>query len=308
MRNKKWKLELLNMLKSCIQEKVQDLKEPLEQFLEEKNTDFHDQCLILFLVGEYTRISGDHFFYKEKKQKIAELQDHIEEAAYQPCGRISGEGDGFFAENFGMAYGALYNSNLFGKREKTAEAIHQMKNYAYDHYTCAGKLVDEKHGDLATPQLLWICVPFGLFTPEDLVLVAAVQSMEKTTAHADLGMLGWYYAEKADYRKARKYLGMLKEAEGKDEISEVIEEIIEAKLKIAGMLSEEPLIHVPTGNFNRYEHQNYERDPWFPKAGEKVALNVAAWPVKYPEEIFVYWKTDKGRSGSEQGVSQTKGY
>ena len=50
MRNKKWKLELLNMLKSCIQEKVQDLKEPLEQFLEEKNTDFHDQCLILFLV------------------------------------------------------------------------------------------------------------------------------------------------------------------------------------------------------------------------------------------------------------------
>ena len=28
MRNKKWKLELLNMLKSCIQEKVQDLKEP----------------------------------------------------------------------------------------------------------------------------------------------------------------------------------------------------------------------------------------------------------------------------------------
>ena len=69
MRNKKWKLELLNMLKSCIQEKVQDLKEPLEQFLEEKNTDFHDQCLILFLVGEYTRISGDHFFYKEKKQK-----------------------------------------------------------------------------------------------------------------------------------------------------------------------------------------------------------------------------------------------
>ena len=55
------------------------------------------------------------------------------------------------------------------RREKTAEAIHQMKNYAYDHYTCAGRLADEKHGDLATPQLLWVCVPFGLFTPEDLV-------------------------------------------------------------------------------------------------------------------------------------------
>lgn len=118
MKNKKWKQELLNMLKSCIQENVQDLKEPLKQLLEEKNTDFHDQCLILFLVGEYTRISGDHFFYEEKLQRIAKLQDHIEEAAYQPCARISGEKDGFFAENFGMAYGALYNSNLFGKREK----------------------------------------------------------------------------------------------------------------------------------------------------------------------------------------------
>lgn len=226
MRNKKWKLDLLKMLRLCIQEKVQDLKASLEELLEETHTDFHDRCLILFLVGEYTRISGDYFFYEKKKQRITELQDYIEEAAYQPCERILGEGNGFFAENFGMAYGALYNSNLFAKREKTSEAIHQMKNYAYDHYTCAGRLADEKHGDLVTPQLLWICVPFGLFTPEDLVLVAAVQAMEVTTAPADLGMLGWYYAEKADYRKARKYLGMLKDAKEKDEISESIEGII----------------------------------------------------------------------------------
>lgn len=50
-----------------IYRKKYGLKEPLEQFLEEKNTDFHDQCLILFLVGEYTRISGDHFFYNGKE-------------------------------------------------------------------------------------------------------------------------------------------------------------------------------------------------------------------------------------------------
>ena len=83
MRNKKWKLDLLNMLRFCIQEKVQDLKASLEEFLEETHTDFHDRCLILFLVGEYTRISGDYFFYEKKKQRITELQDYIEEAAYQ---------------------------------------------------------------------------------------------------------------------------------------------------------------------------------------------------------------------------------
>ena len=58
--------------------------------------------------------------------------------------RIFDETEAEYGENYGMAYGALYNSNLFAKREEIAESIHQMKNYAYDHYTCAGKLVDEK--------------------------------------------------------------------------------------------------------------------------------------------------------------------
>ena len=34
-RNKKWKLDLLKMLRLCIQEKVQDLKASLEELLEE---------------------------------------------------------------------------------------------------------------------------------------------------------------------------------------------------------------------------------------------------------------------------------
>lgn len=212
------------------------------------------------------------------------MQEEIRQKAYEPQSRMAGGEEGIYGDNYGMAYGALYNSNLFAKDEKTAKAVHEMKNYAYEHFTCAGKLVDEQHGEKATAQLLWICVPFGLFTPEDLVLVAALDEIQDTQRQEDIAMLGWYFAEKANYRKSRSYLAQLKDDHG---FVQAVKEIIEEKLRRAGMLSEAPVFHVPCGNFNRYSHQNYEREPWFPKEGDKVFLNAVAWgQYSFP----VLWK------------------
>lgn len=303
MKNKERIIKMLYMLRDCICEKTEGILPPLKELLAKTDLDYHEICFLLFLVGEYTRISEDMQLYEEAGERIAVLQDQVEEQMSVPHCRMFDEAEGNYGDNYGMAYGALYNSNLFAKREKIAKAIHQMKNEAYDHYTCAGKLVDEKHGDSATAQLLWICVPFGLFTPEDLVLVAALEEIEKTQRQEDLAMLGWYYAEKADYRKSRSYLAKLN---GKDEFAGAVKAIIETKLKIAGMLSEDPLLHIPLGNFNRYQHQNYERDPWFPKDGEEVVLNAAAWPVRLAEDPEVCWRTLSGKSGKCCGIFQQK--
>lgn len=83
--------------------------------------------------------------------------------------------------------------------------------------------------------MLWLCVPFGLFTPEDLVLVAAIPDMQDTEDQIDFAMLGWYFAEKADYRQARNYLSRLT---SEDEFVQAVKGIIEEKLRQAGMLSE----------------------------------------------------------------------
>ena len=289
------------MIRSCIREEAETIFCDLNTLLEADDLDYHEMCMALFLTGEYTRISGDMSLFEQDGGRIACLQDEIEAEAYKPHSRMLEDTaeEALYGENYGMAYGALYNSNLFAKREKTAKAIHQMKNYAYEHYTCAGKLVDEAHGNKATAQLLWICVPFGLFTPEDLVLVAALEEICDTKKQEDLAMLGWYFAEKADYRRARSYLARL---DSEDGFIQAVKEIIEEKLRLAGMLSEAPLMHRPCGNFNRYSHQNYEREPWFPKAGEEVFLNAAAWPVKLSCAVEVQWESSAGDRGSAEGV------
>lgn len=301
MKNRERIIKMLYMLKDCLCDKTEEILPLLKELLAKTDLNYQETCFLLFLVGEYTRISGDMQLYENDGARIAAFQDQIAEAADFPHCRIFDETEANYGDNYGMAYGALYNSSLFAKREKIVQAIHQMKNYAYDHYTCAGKLVDKKHGNSSTAQLLWICVPFGLFTPEDLVLVAALEEMEKTNKQEDLAMLGWYFAEKADYRKSRSYLARL---DDKNEFACAVKAIIEEKLKLAGMLSEEPVLHIPLGNFNRYQHQNYERDPWFPKAGEEVFLNAVTWPVQLSEELKVHWKTNLGKTGACRGVFQ----
>lgn len=301
MKNREHIIKMLYMLKDCICGKTEGILPLLKAFLAKTDLHYQEICFLLFLVGEYTRISGDMQLYEQDGARISALQDQIEDEADLPHCRIFDGTQGRYGDNYGMAYGALYNSSLFAKREKTAKAIHQMKNYAYDHYTCAGKLVDAQHGNSSTAQLLWICVPFGLFTPEDLVLVAALEEMERTDRQEDLAMLGWYFAEKADYRKSKSYLARL---DDKNEFACAVKEIIQEKLKQAGMLSEAPVLHIPSGNFNRYQHQNYEREPWFPKAGEAVFLNAVTWPVRLLEEPKVGWKTDFGRTGECCGTFQ----
>lgn len=303
MKNKMRKTEFVNMLKFCLTGNIESVKSLITKLLPTEELDFHDQCLLLFLIGEYTRISENLYFYQTYIKRIEKLQDEVEQMAYQKYYRLDNEKESFYSDNFGMAYGALYNSNLFAKREKIAEAIHEMKNYAYANYTSAGKLVDERHGSISTARMLWLCVPFGLFTPEDLVLVAAIPDMQKTEEQMDFAMLGWYFAEKADYRQARNYLGRLN---SEDEFVQAVKGIIEEKLRQAGMLSGSPILHVPCGNFNRYEHRNYEREPWFPKNQEEVYLNAATWPVKYPENIIAFWRTSTGRTGKSIGCYQSE--
>ena len=301
MKNKERKVKFINMLKSCITGEISGIREKLDSLLKKTDLDFQDECFLLFLIGEYTRISEDMFFYLDKKVQTENLQNHVKEAAYQPYCRLNGKEAGLFSDNLGMAYGALYNSNLFGKREEIAEAIHEMKNYAYNSYTSEGKLVDEKHGEKATAQMLWLCVPFGLFTPEDLVLVAALPQMQDTQEELDFAMLGWYFAEKADYRKARSYLSRL---DSGDDFVQAIKGVTEEKLKQAGMLSEVPLLHIPCGNSNRYEHQNYEREPWLPKEKEEVYLNAVTWPVQIQGEVEVCYSTSMERQGCVKGRYQ----
>lgn len=62
MKNKMRKVEFINMLKSCLLDDKEAVKALIAELLPLEDLDFHDQCFLLFLLGEYTRISENLYF------------------------------------------------------------------------------------------------------------------------------------------------------------------------------------------------------------------------------------------------------
>lgn len=305
MKNRERKIKLLKAIHHCLRNELSGVREICRELMESGSLDYHEKCFLLFVFGEYVRIAEDFQFLQEMRQKAEALQADVMAEWEKPCSSLFGEEEGFYTSNAGMAYGGLYNSNLYIKDEQIARTINGMKNYAYANFTDAGKLVSVKGGKEVTADLLWICVPFGLFTPEDLVLVESVKEMPEQLSSFETALLGWYYAEKADYRRAKMCLAKV---EGSDEAAAVVKEIVSEKLILAGAIKESPVIHIPYGNFNRYQSQNYERFPWNPKDGEEITVFAATWPVRYDEPVYVLVETDSGLRKEIEGIySQNMG-
>lgn len=288
----------MKAIHQCLRKDMPGVREICRELLERGGLDYQDNCFLLFVFGEYVRITEDLRFLEEMRQRAEKLQAQVMEEWQKPHSSLSGEEADHYASNAGMAYGGLYNSNLYIKNEQITRMINGMKNYAYATYTDAGKLVSVKGKKEVKADLLWVCVPFGLFNPEDLVLVEAVKEMTGQLSAYENALLGWYFAEKADYPRAKMHL----EKAGDDEAATAVKEIIREKLMQAGAIKESPVIHVPYGNFNRYQPRNYERCPWNPKDGEEVTVFAATWPIRYDEPVYVLAETDGGQRKEIQGI------
>ncbi|PWJ50483.1 TIM-barrel domain-containing protein [Faecalicatena contorta] len=285
-KNMRW----LDIYRRCVSGDLSGVKEELHDMFTLEKHSYHEMCVLLFLAAEYHRLASETDFLATYKLQMKQMQKKILSVWKEKQSSFWDEKEDFYAANVGLAYGSLYNSNLFLKEDAVAQTLGEMKNYVYTHYTSGGKLVDVKGGLTVSTELLFICVPFGLFTPEDLVLVAAVGEMKVETPEQK-AMLAWYFAEKSDYKHAKIFLDEISDAVG---IAAAIGKIVRFKLAAAGVLADKPIMHVPFGNSNRYQSQNYERTPWQPKEGERVVLYAAAWPVRYPEPIYVAYQTGSG--------------
>lgn len=294
------KITLLDIFEHCLRACPDGVKGELENlFKHAEELDFHEKCLLLFDLGEYTRVFGDHSVIDEYKECIEKMQEEILAQWEKPYRAVAKAEERVYASNAGMTYGSLYNSNLFIKNETISRAIQGMKNFAYDNFTSKGKLVSELRGDYVDVDLLWLCIPFGLFTPEDLVLVESVKEMNPENSYEN-GLMGWYFAEKADYKQAKVYLSRVGED---DEMAAAMGRIIKTKLIQAGALQDSPIFHRPLGNFNRYQKQNFERNPWFPKDGDEVTVYAALWPAKYPGDVKLFCN-DGEKEISVEGIYQ----
>lgn len=304
MNNKNEKL--LYIFSKCFSNKVSEIENDICKMLEEpiENLNYQDVCLLLFNLAEYIRITGYKNLLKKYEDQVNAYISKVTTNWELPQKNYFGHHEqDVHTSNIGMAYGSLYNINLFLKNENISQLIHNMKNYVYENNISGGMLSNVKGGKDVALDLLLAVVPFRLFEPEDLALVEAIKRIENTLVNEhgvkydenseicpiSTLLLSWYFAEKADYQKAKMYLAKVKV---NDEIEKILNNIVMYKLKKAKVLQDIPIMHKPLGNENRYNSQAFERSPWNPKEGDNVIVNCVTWPSKIEEGVILHYKVN----------------
>lgn len=272
-------LKNLHIYKSILKEEYDK-----EFFLDElfkESLEFFEKCFLLYNVSFYIR-NKDFSLLKKYEKEIMGYSKEILETYLSEQNNYFFEDKGVFTSNVGAAFGALYNINLILKEEMIASEIIGMKAKMYELNTDKGMLVSKSNSSLLSIDVFFAVVPFCLFTPEDLVLIEFLNKIHKELESKEgisfnknmkpnsfaSAILAWYYTEKADYNKAQKYMQNISVTDSSSIIIEIIE-VIKKNKKVKIL----PLIHNPLGNFNRYERQPFERNPWIVNEGENFEIN-----------------------------------
>lgn len=298
--------QLLYIFSKCIFNEVSEIEIDICKMIEEpiENLNYQEVCFSLFNLAEYIRITGYKDLLNKYENQVKIYISKVTSCWNLPQNNYFGQGkDDLHTSNIGMAYGSLYNINLFLMDEKISQLVHNMKNFVYENNISGGMLSNVKGGQDVALDLLLSVVPFRLFEPEDLVLIESIKKIENTLINESgvkydknseicpisTLLLAWYFAEKADYEKAKMHLAKVK---SNNEIEKILKNIVIYKLKRAKALQDIPIIHKSLGNENRYNSQAFERSPWNPKGGDNVTVNCVTWPSKIEEGVILHYKVN----------------
>ena len=84
MKNREYIIKMLYMLKDCIGDKTDGMLPLLKELLAKVDLNYQESCLLLLLVGEYTRISGDMQLYEVERSA-----SYCDSGSYK-CGEYQG--------------------------------------------------------------------------------------------------------------------------------------------------------------------------------------------------------------------------
>lgn len=204
-----------------------------------------------------------------------------------------------FTSHLAIYYATLVNLKNLGYRLEIQETATKIRDLVFDGQLKGGMVICSPRYPFATADLLLSVLPFGLFSPEDLVMVEAVKGMEKTLVypekivesplsndHSNLAaaLFSWYYLEKGDIEKAKYYQSLNNGIQGSSSfyLGDIIQQY--------ALLNEQDrfqIKHEPFGNGNKYEPQVYERFPRMPIEREEVIIQFTA-PFSQSSKAFVH--------------------
>lgn len=232
-------------------------------------------------------------FISTSADLIVENWNKPQEHLYLPLSRD------VFTVHLAIYFSTLVNLRNIGYQpsiQKTATAI---RDRVFERQLKGGMVICSPKHPFASTDLLLSVLPFGLFSPEDLVMVEAVKEIERELVqsnkviasplndHSNLEtiLLSWYFLEKGDHSKSKHYHKLIRNQSSTS--SSHIENILNyyLSLKKSSLITHEPL-----GNENKYEPQVYERVPRMPVENEAVMIQFTA-PYSPEASAFVYVRT-----------------
>lgn len=223
-------------------------------------------------------------------------------------------GEDIYLSNLSMAYSALLETKNVLNHFSMQKTMTEIRDYVFNHLLSGGTVLNGiNERSLAVDELLSV-MPYGLFSPEDLIVVDAVRKMivqldsgngvlpfvgAQNTSSTAAALLALYYLEKSDHNKALQYANVARENSENDELTGVILGIYDFYV-LKNADASDRIIHNPLGHDNVYIHQLTERVPHFPTLQEHLDLTcqvIASEPVQqvqvYMENKSKTWKLNE---------------
>ncbi|MFI3805608.1 glycoside hydrolase family 31 protein [Vagococcus fluvialis] len=181
-----------------------------------------------------------------------------------------------YTSNLSIYYATLLEVKNAYLKYDLQKTITEIRDYIFTNMIKKGSIISSIEKGKPDFDTIFSVLPFGLFAPEDLIMVSAIQELvvvdEIDSIKASL--LGIYFTEKYDFIKAETYL---KKAEQvvTNELDQTLLNILVTYLdQKKSQLSTDVFIHKPFGNGNVYDELPYERKPHYPKSEESFEINV----------------------------------
>jgi alpha-D-xyloside xylohydrolase len=207
-----------------------------------------------------------------------------------------------FTLHLAIYYATLVNLRNLGYSDQVQKTATAIRDRVFEGHLKGGTVICSPDHPFASTDLLLSVLPFGLFSPEDLVMVEAVKEMEQdlvqqdkvlespmSTEHSNFaaGLLSWYFLEKGDVAKSKHYRKFNKSLS--QSASGYVEDIVFHYVsKVETGLH---ITHEPFGNHNKYEPTVYERFPRLPIEHEEVMIQFTA-PHSSKVSAFVHVSTE----------------
>jgi alpha-D-xyloside xylohydrolase len=303
----------LKQLRGLTEEALLYIENTQEQVIQSNS--FHDKALWLYSFVSIAEEGRNKDLLDKYQKSIQHCIEYLSATWDQPHANLWGELENeVHISNIGMAYGALSAAKRLTGKTIIQKDLTSMRDFVFNQGLSRGMLIRSKGLKQVSTDLLVTVMPFGLFSPEDLVMVEAVGEIERNLVTEEVvfryrgnsqpsslsaAWLSWYFIEKGDIAKAKHYLAIATtllhvKPSHEVELSEILIEVVDYYIdRTLGSKEEIKIIHTPYGNDNPYELLKTERYPREPEVGEEVRVQAQIWPEPENARVFVRLTTPK---------------